>query len=206
MKKTNMQLTKQIVSFLICGMISISLSSCGGGGESGSDEKDDKKKKEQKDKEHPNGNGEEHPDNGNGGEHPNEGADAGQDLTIEQFADAAENYIQKKTKENGGHFPVEDAKQDKTLKLQLEKVHRKRLSHLGENKYFVCANFKGKDGKTYDIDIFMKGTNKDNLEEAKKPMVHKVNGEERFTWHEEDGQWERKQVSSKKDDKKQQTS
>lgn len=205
MKMTNTLLTKPILNFLLCGIISIGIASCGGGGQSESDSEKEHDHEEKSGEEHPNGNGEEHPDNGeehpdDGEEHPDDGADAGQSLTIEQFADAAENYIEKKTEKNGGHFPVKDAKQDKTLKLELEKVHRKRLSHLGDDTYFVCADFEGKDGHTYDIDIFMEGTKKDNLEEAKKPMVHKVDGDERFTWHEEDGEWERKQVSSNKGD------
>jgi hypothetical protein len=119
------------------------------------------------------------------------------DLTIEEFADAAEQYIRKKTEEQGGYFKVKDEKQGKTLKLTLDKVHRKRLSHLGDNKYFVCADFKGQDGNLYDIDIFMKGTNKDNLEPTEKPMVHKVNGNERFTWYEEDGIWKRRMKDKK---------
>lgn len=120
------------------------------------------------------------------------------DLTIEEFADAAKEYIQKKTEQQGGHFKVEDEKQGKTLKLTLKKVHRKRLSHLGDNKYFVCADFKGEDGNLYDIDIFMKGTSKDNLEPTKEPMVHKVNGDARFTWYEKDGVWKRRMKDKKK--------
>ncbi len=137
------------------------------------------------------GQGDEHP------EHPEEEKQQEQSLTIEEFADAAKKYIKQKSKENGGYFMVKDEKQDKTLKLKLEKVHRKRLSHLGNNVYFVCADFKGQDGKTYDIDIFMKGTSKENLEVTRDPMVHKVNGEERFTWHKEDGVWKRKQKGKK---------
>ena len=140
--------------------------------------------------------GQEHPD-----EHPSDKQSKEKSLTIEEFADAAEKYIKKKTRRHDGYFPVRDEKQGKTLKLELDKVHRKRLSHLGDNKYFVCADFKGQDGNTYDIDIFMKGTTKENLKEAKKPMVHKVNGKERFTWHEHDGVWKRKEVGGKEEKK-----
>ncbi len=162
--------------------------------------------------EHPSG-GSEHPEHPSGGkgrsehpsrqrehpEHPERKSDQSEylknkksSLTIQEFADAAENYISEKSEKNGGYFLVEDEKHDKTLKLKLEKVHRKRLSYLGNKTYFVCADFKGTDGNIYDIDIFMKGTNKDNLVEAKPPMVHKVNNKPRFTWYEEDGIWKRR--------------
>jgi hypothetical protein len=140
--------------------------------------------------EHPEG--QEHPDK----EHPDkehpEDKSAEQELTVEQFADAAENYIKQKTEEKG-HFPVTDKKQDKELELKLIKIHRKRLSHLGNNLYFVCADFQGQDGNTYDVDIFMKGTSKDDLKATRKPMVHKVNGNERFSWYQaDDGTWKRR--------------
>jgi hypothetical protein len=144
--------------------------------------------------EHPdNGGGSEHPDDGGGSEHPEESSKS-QSMTIEQFADAAKAHIQKKAKKHDGHFMVEDQKTGEKLKLELEKVHRKRLSHLGDNRYFVCANFTSQDGTLYDVDIFMEGTKKSNLEEAGKPKVHKVEGEPRFTYHKEDGVWKRKSV------------
>lgn len=139
----------------------------------------------------------EHPTKGEKEENPKK-KDEKQDLTIEELADAAKAHIQEKTEENGGHFPVEDKKQGRTLELKLKKVHRKRLSHLGNNMYFVCADFKGKDGKTYDVDIFMKGSSKENLEVAREPMVHKVNGEARYTWHEEDGIWKKRMKGESK--------
>ncbi|MFB6258609.1 MAG: hypothetical protein ABEH38_07935 [Flavobacteriales bacterium] len=133
---------------------------------------------------------EEHP------EHPKEGKEQEKALTIDEFADAAKSYIQKRSEKNDGYFPVKDEKQGRTLKLELEKVHRKRLSHLGDNVYFVCADFKGKDGKLYDIDIFMKGSSKEDLKVTRDPMVHKVNGKARFTWYEKNGIWKRKKAGS----------
>ncbi len=136
--------------------------------------------------EHPEG--KEHPSK----EHPKDQS-AKKQLTIEEFADAAEQYIKRKSQANEGYFPVKDKMQGKTLKLKLQKIHRKRLAHLGNDEYFVCANFEGQDGKTYDIDIFMKGTNKNNLEATRKPTVHKINGDARFSYYKNDkGIWKRK--------------
>jgi hypothetical protein len=157
--------------------------------------------------EHPDdgGGGSEHPDDGGSGggsEHPDESSKS-QSMTIEQFADAAKAHadaakahIEKEAKKHDGHFMVKDQKTGKKLKLDLEKVHRKRLSHLGDNRYFVCANFTSQDGTLYDVDIFMEGTKKSNLEEAGKPKVHKVEGEPRFTYYQEDGVWKRKSVDN----------
>ncbi len=122
-----------------------------------------------------------------------------QQLTIEKFADAAEQYIEKESQKNNGYFLVKDKERDSTLKLQLSKIHRKRLSHLGNNVYFVCANFYSQDSTLYDIDIFMKGTKKDNLTPTREAMVHKVEGEPRFTWYEEDGVWKTQPVKKDKE-------
>ena len=220
MKGTNTTL-KQLLTLVIAGLFTFGMTACGGG-QSGGNNGDGQEQSEEKedhdhsgdgeDHEHPdNGGGSEHPDEGGGSEHPDDGGSGGgsehpdessksQSMTIEQFADAAKAHIQKKAKKHGGHFMVKDQKTGEKLKLHLEKVHRKRLSHLGDNRYFVCANFTSQDGTLYDVDIFMEGTKKSNLEEAGKPKVHKVEGEPRFTYHKEDGVWERK---STEDDQKQ---
>lgn len=205
-----MRVTKSL-PYVLAFFVAISFTGCGGGqsGDSSEGEEMSEEEKDQKDgekdskgddhdhsgengKEHPDDGGSEHPDEG-GSEHPDESSKSSS-LTIEKFADAAKAHIKGEQKENDGYFMVEDEKQGKTLKLQLEKVHRKRLSHLGDDKYFVCADFKAKDGKTYDVDIFMKGTKKSNLEEVSAPKVHKVNGDPRFTYKKEDGVWQQKPV------------
>ena len=207
--------TKSLFSLLIAGLFTMGMAACGGGqsgsdGESGNGDSQEKEMEESGDgnnsdggSEHPDngGGGSEHPDDGSGGgsEHPNESSKS-QSMTIEQFADAAKAHIEKKAKKHDGHFMVKDQKTGEKLKLELEKVHRKRLSHLGDNRYFVCANFTSQDGTLYDVDIFMEGTKKSNLEEAGKPKVHKVEGEPRFTYHKVDGVWKRKPVD---DDSKQ---
>ncbi len=169
-------------------------SSEGNGSSDGKEQKEGEDHSHEEGEEHPDEGGEEHPDEG-GEEHPDEGSQESS-LTIEEFADAAKAHIEEEAKENGGYFHVMDEKQGEKLKLELTKVHRKRLSHLGNNKYFVCADFKSQDGTVYDVDIFMKGTNKSNLEEVRDPKVHKVGGEPRFTYHKVDGVWEQKPVDN----------
>ncbi len=127
-------------------------------------------------------------------EHPVKKEKSG--LTIKEFANAVEHYVAKQVKKSGGYFLVNDSKQKKVLKCKLEKIHKKRLATLGNNEYFVCADFKADDGNTYDIDIFMQGTSEENLK-ATRTLVHKDNGTPRYTWFEENGIWKTKEYQKK---------
>ncbi len=157
-------------------------------------------------KEHPTGkehpcspemkkNQKEHPAKEGEHEHPTK-VKKKQGLTISEFADAVDHYVAQQEKKSGGFFLVKDQKQNKILKCKLEKIHKKRLATLGNNEYFVCADFKADDGNTYDIDIFMEGTSKDNLK-ATRTMVHKDNGTPRYTWYEDNGIWKTKKYQKK---------
>ena len=87
-----------------------------------------------------------------------------------------------------GAILVIDPKTDTVLKLKLDKVHKERLSHIGEDIYFACADFNAENGKVYDLDIFLHGTNTDNLT-VTEISVHKEDGTARYGWIEEDGIW-----------------
>jgi hypothetical protein len=141
--------------------------------------------------EHPKDKKAEHP------EHPKEAKAAEVTLTVKELAVAVKEYIEVESEENDGYFSVKDDQQKKALKLELTKVHEERLASLGDNVYFVCADFQGTDGNTYDIDIFMEGNSKDNLE-ATETSVHKMNNQERYTWHEEKGVWNKKSIGKTK--------
>lgn len=95
-------------------------------------------------------------------EHPSESReDTG--VTKEQIAEAIEAYVEKRIAALGGYYVVKDDITAKELKLSLEKVHRERLSKVDQEMYFACADFKTPEGIVYDLDVFMKGTDKDNL-------------------------------------------
>lgn len=130
--------------------------------------------------------GHEHP-----GEHPTEHPKGGGNIDKDELADAIAEYVQEKTEEQGGYFVVTDDKTGEELKLTLDKVHRKRLSKVGEDEYFACADFMSDKGKMYDLDVFMTGTAKDNLGFSKF-SVHKVEGKARYTWYQKDGVWKKK--------------
>jgi hypothetical protein len=131
-----------------------------------------------------------------GQEHPEHPKSSSKQLSVGELSEAVKGYIDNESEKHDGYFEVEDPLQKKTLKLKLEKVHDDRLSALGNDVYFVCADFKGTDGNVYDIDIFMKGKSKDNLT-ATDIKVHKQNGKARYTWYEEGGVWKTKGLNEK---------
>src|SRR6266849_70284 len=132
---------------------------------------------------------EKHPEHPKKSEHPKDKKQAG--LTKADLGAAIKTWTEKEATRNDGWLKVEDPVQHKTLELKLEKVHDDRLSQVGPDVYFACADFVEKDGTKYDIDVFMQGKAKDDLRET-EVSVHKVNGKERYTWFEESGTWKKK--------------
>lgn len=121
-------------------------------------------------------------------------------ITKEDVAKFAEEYIRKNSTE--GVFKYLDKNTEKYLELMLDKVHKDKLSPTKTDEYFVCADFKGKDGNTYDLDFFVQGTNKDNLRVDKASIaVHKMNGKENYTWNynKKKDLWEKKAILIEKE-------
>lgn len=120
------------------------------------------------------------------------------DVTLEDVAKHIEAHVKEQSKD--GAFKIKDEKANKELSLTLDKVHRERLSQVAPDMFFVCADFKGADGKLYDLDFFVQGTSKDNLKvvDGKTP-VHKEDGKERYTWmlNKEKNVWEQKPAGTK---------
>ncbi len=132
--------------------------------------------------EHPEHPKQEHPKK----EHPK----AAVNITKESLAEAIEGYIQKDTALKGGFFCVYDAQAKAPLALKLDKVHQDKLAKVSDGLYFACSDFKTADGKTYDLDFFMKAT--DSGLEVSEVMIHKEAGVARYGWVEEGGVWTRK--------------
>ena len=157
----------QIISLLLlCSLVAL-CSACGCGCN-------------HKGKEHP----VEHP-----AEHP-KGRSPKSSLTKEQLADAIEAYVANESAKTKGLYTIKDDKTGDQLRMMLHKVHRERLSRVGKNTYFACADFKADNGKMYDIDFFMTGTTKENLNFSKF-SIHKVNGKERYTWRKKGDLWKK---------------
>ena len=108
-------------------------------------------------------------------------------LTKDDLARAIETHV-KKSSAASGDFLVEDPVTGQTLRLSLDKVHKERLSRVGENRYFACADFTTDDGITYDLDLFMVGSSADKLSFSDL-SVHKKNGQARYGWVLKGGLW-----------------
>ena len=135
----------------------------------------------------------EHPTKTKKAEHPttvNTQNVQGKKITLQNLARAIKGFVEADIILRGA-FLVIDPNTDKVLKLKLEKVHKERLSHVGEDIYFACADFNADNGKVYDLDIFLHGTNTDNLT-VTEISVHKEDGIARYGWQEENGIWVKK--------------
>jgi hypothetical protein len=125
-----------------------------------------------------------------GQEHPTEHPQGHQQSAVskDDLADAIANYVKRESALKGGFFLVYDKDTNRTLALTLDRVHRERLAKVADGTYFACADFKTQEGKTYDLDIFMKGPSKDQLE-VTEISIHKEDGKERYNWVETNGIW-----------------
>lgn len=126
-------------------------------------------------------------------EHPTKPASeatAKPELSKETLALAITDYVKKDSDTKGGYFLIYDGKAKKPLTLTLTKVHQDKLSKVGEGLYFACSDFKATDGKTYDLDFFMKDS--DAGLAVTEIMIHKEEGNPRYSWYEEGGIWKRK--------------
>lgn len=130
----------------------------------------------------------EHPDHP---EHP-EKAEAAFKVDVDAMETAITKFVESDARLKGGFFMVFDQKSKKPLTLTLSKVHKERLSQVGENLYFACCDFKETAGAVYDLDFFMQ--NIDDELVVTEVLVHKKDGSPRYTWFEEDGLWQTKQV------------
>ena len=108
-------------------------------------------------------------------------------LTIADLAISIGIYIENDMNLKGGFF-VYDKNNKEILDLTLTKIHKERLSNIGGDTYFACADFKGNNGKIYDLDIFMTGKSQDNLD-VTEINVHKENGKARYLWENRQGIW-----------------
>jgi hypothetical protein len=136
--------------------------------------------------------GQEHP------EHPTGAAKPKSEVTLEDVAQHVESHVQRESKD--GVFKIEDKQAGKQLTLMLDRIHRERLSQVGPDLFFVCADFKSADGKTFDLDFFVQGTSEDSLRVVPdKTSIHKENGIARYIWafDPKKGIWEQKPTATK---------
>ena len=127
----------------------------------------------------------EHPDHPEHPEHPSKEATP---VTVQAVGKAVAEFIASDAKLKGGKFLVFDGKASEVLQLDLLKIHMDRLTGLGNDIYFACADFQASNGKIYDLDIFMNGKSADELD-VTEIIIHKEASVERYGWQEKDGVW-----------------
>ena len=122
-------------------------------------------------------------------EHPSEHPTTKKEpkLNIADITLSIENYIQHDINLKGGFF-VYDKNNKAILDLTLLKIHKERLSNIGGDTYFACADFQASNGNIYDLDVFMMGKTQENLE-VTAINVHKENGKARYLWENQKGIW-----------------
>ena len=118
-------------------------------------------------------------------EHPSKKTTA---VTAQEVGKAVAEFIARDAQLKGGKFMVFDGPTGEVLQLELLKIHMDRLTGLGDDTYFACADFQASNGKVYDLDIFMNGESAGNMNVI-EISVHKENGAERYGWRENDGVW-----------------
>ena len=129
-------------------------------------------------------------------EHPEKEAEHpeqhGSPPTIGEVATFLEGHVAEVTAGTDGRMSIRDEKTGQALELQLDKIHRERLAQTAEHTYFVCADFKGRDGEVFDLDFWVHQT--EHGLRVTETMIHKQSGNPRYTWYEESGVWKRKQM------------
>ena len=138
--------------------------------------------------EHPEHPKKQEPKQGSKQEHP-EHPEKAKDFSTADLEAAIKSEVAEKTKSTNGVFKLEDPKLKKTWDLTLDKVHTDRLSKISPDTYFACVDMKDPNGKTLDVDFFLKA--KGGKLEMTDTTVHKVEGKPRYKWEEKDGLWKR---------------
>ena len=111
------------------------------------------------------------------------GTTQAQTPSTEDIRSAMKSYVEAESQKTGGDFEVVDPDTNQTRQLQLLRVHE-RVGKTGDY-YYSCADFKDvNSGEMLDLDL-------DVADQAGKlavvdVRVHKVGGEERYTYDEND--------------------
>jgi len=124
-------------------------------------------------------------------EHPELGEAAS--VTEDSLTTAVATHLQAEAARQGGTLVIQDPQQRRQLNLTLATVHREGTRKLADGRYFACAEFKGRDGDSYDLDVFMRqdlnGLTSDEV------IIHKQNGAPRYNWVQADGVWRREPLA-----------
>ena len=98
------------------------------------------------------------------------------------------DYVKDQIKKAGA-FIVHDDVMSKDWRLRMLKVHTERIWDQGNGHFFACADLREMSGpKTkLDLDFFVRRQGGQWIMD--KVVVHKVSGQARYTYVEENGKW-----------------
>ncbi len=108
------------------------------------------------------------------------------ELSSGQVANAVEDWVDAR----GGSIMLEDPLTGNVQEARLVSVRRDWMGYVGDNTWFIPAKFEARDGTVFDTDVFMKGTNRDNLF-FQDLSVREVDGQQLYSWKRTNGAWER---------------
>jgi hypothetical protein len=109
--------------------------------------------------------------------------------SMDEVAKAITAEIETAQKKNDGVYKMDDKDANRIWTMKLDHVHRERLARLDPKTYFACTDFKSEDGRTVDVDFFMKDDGEKLV--MSDATIHKVDGVPRYNWQEKDGYWVR---------------
>lgn len=134
-----------------------------------------------KGKEHPAGH--EHPA-GDAKGNPAVGSKKWKAQVKKEYTAAVEAYVKEQSEGKPG-FPVKDDKLGKQWDLRLANIHKNKIVHLGDDRFFACADFKTVEkGKKDKVDLDFYASRNPQGWKLDKVVIHKVNGKPRFTYDE----------------------
>lgn len=110
-------------------------------------------------------------------------------LTLDEVVQVVERRYRAPGED--GFVSLRDQDDGTVHDLKLVKIHKERLSPVGDCEYFVCADFERRDGYVYDLDMFVNCN-----EDVYDVTYHKDDGKARYTWalDEQTGTWHRQSI------------
>ena len=69
------------------------------------------------------------------------------------FTRVVRDYVRDSSENAGGAYTIHDELLDKNWKLELVRIHKKKIVDLGDGKYFACADLKEVGGRKTPVDL-----------------------------------------------------
>ena len=107
-----------------------------------------------------------------------------------------ERHIAEQVRLGSGRFALPFG--ERTLQLELVRVHTEYLARLGPRRFFACVDLADVTGDVYDVDFFLEGEPAAMV--VTETTVHKLNGKPYYAWQQAtDGTWHRVPAESASD-------